>query len=207
MAVTSDISSLADALEALRAGELVVYPTETFYALGADPFSAEALERLFDAKGREHGKPVALIAADSKMAFELAETVPFYARRLGDNFWPGPLTIVMPPRAGIPDALLGPDGIGVRVSSNPIARSLCREFGRPLSATSANLAGGNPPVTLAAARTQLGNKVKAYLEGGTLRGGAPSTVVACAGNDVRVIREGAISENELMAAISAGALK
>ncbi|HYA36398.1 MAG TPA: L-threonylcarbamoyladenylate synthase [Candidatus Binataceae bacterium] len=207
MAVTSDISSLADALDALRAGELVVYPTETFYALGADPFSAEALERLFDAKGRERGKPVALIAADSKMALELAETTPFYARRLADNFWPGPLTIVMPPRAGIPDALLGPDGIGVRVSPNPIARSLCRELGRPLTATSANLAGGNPPVTLADARAQLGNKVKAYLEGGTLRGGVPSTVVACAGNDVRVIREGAISENELMAAISSGALK
>jgi L-threonylcarbamoyladenylate synthase len=204
----AEIAELEDALAALRAGELVVYPTETFYGLGADPYSAAALERLFAIKGRDPAKPVALIAADSKMAFEIASSVPGIARTLADAFWPGPLTIVMPARAGFPPQLVGPGGgVGVRVSPHPVARALSAGLGRPITATSANLSGDGAPATLAAARKSLGDKVKVFLEGGTLTGGAPSTVISCEGGTVTVIRAGAIAARELTAALSSGALK
>lgn len=203
----SEISGLADALDALRAGELIVYPTETFYGLGADPFSPAALDRLFALKGRDPKKPIALIAADSRMALEIAESVPNTARRLADAFWPGPLTLVLPPRDGIPRALVGPHGVGVRVSPHPVARALSAELKRPITATSANLSGHPPALTLAEARAAFGDKVKVYLEGGKLGGSHPSSVVVCDADGIRVLREGAITERELLAALSAGALK
>jgi len=187
---------IADALAALAAGEVIVYPTETFYAVGVDALSSDALARLFAIKGREPGKPVALIAADTAMAFAVAREVPAVARVLAEAFWPGPLTLVLPARGEIPAPLIGDDGgVGVRVSSHPIARALCAGFGRPLTATSANLAGEPPAVEPEVARRALGR----------LAGGAPSTVVTFAGSQMRVLRPGAISELQLTARLAARA--
>lgn len=197
---------ISDALAALAAGEAIVYPTETFYALGVDALSLNALERLFAIKGREPGKPVALIAANLTMAFAVARDVPVQARVLAEAFWPGPLTLVLPARDGIPAALIGADGgVGVRVSSHPIARALAAGFGGPLTATSANLAGALPAVELDAARRTLGDKVKVLVDDGELAGGAPSTVVAVDRAGMRVLRPGAVSERQLAAALTAGA--
>jgi len=197
---------IADALAALAAGEAIVYPTETFYALGVDALSSDALERLFAIKGREPGKPVALIAADTVMAFAVAREVPAAARVLADAFWPGPLTLVLPARDGIPTPLIGDDGgVGVRVSSHPIARALAAGLGRPLTATSANLAGEPPAVEPEAARCTLGGKIKVFVEDGRLAGGAPSTVVKFAGSEIRVLRRGAVSEGQLTARLAARA--
>jgi len=182
----------------------VVYPTETFYGIAADPFSPSALKKLFAIKGRDPQKPIALIAADAPMAFEVAADTPAIARRLAMAFWPGPLTIVLPARAGFPAYLVGPDGgVGVRVSPHPIARALSQELGHPITATSANRSGEEPATTLQAARKSLGDKVKVFLEGGTLSASAPSTVVACEPHGFRVIRAGAITERQLIAALSA----
>jgi L-threonylcarbamoyladenylate synthase len=198
-------SAVSDALAALAAGEAIVYPTETFYALGVDALSSQALERLFAIKGREPGKPVALIAADAAMAFALAREVPAAARVLAEVFWPGPLTLVLPARDGIPAALIGDDGgVGVRVSSHPLARALATAFRGPLTATSANLAGEPPAVEPAAARRALGDKVKVLVEDGRLAGGAPSTVVAIDRSGIRVLRQGAVSERQLAAALKSG---
>jgi L-threonylcarbamoyladenylate synthase len=195
---------IADALAALLAGEAIVYPTETFYALGVDALSSNALERLFAIKGREPGKPVALIAADTAMAFSVAREVPAEARVLAEAFWPGPLTLVLPARNGIPAPLIGDDGgVGVRVSSHPIARALAAGLKRPLTATSANLAGEPPAVEPEMARRALGAKVKVLVEDGRLAGGAPSTVVAIGNSGIRVLRPGAVSERQLTAALAA----
>ncbi len=190
-----------DGIAALKAGELVVYPTETFYAIGADAFSSIALRRLFEVKGREPGRPVGLIAADAAMAFSIARETPLDARRLADAFWPGPLTLVLPARDDIADELKGPDGVGMRVSPNPIARALSAGIGRPITATSANLSGEAPASTLENARAALGEKVKVYLEGGNLTASAPSTVVAINGSGWKMVRVGAISENQIAAAL------
>jgi L-threonylcarbamoyladenylate synthase len=192
---------LEDGIAALLAGELVVYPTETFYAIGADAFSSAALRRLFQAKGREPGRPVGLIAADTAMAFSVAREIPLEARRLADAFWPGPLTIVMPARDGIADELAGPDGVGVRVSPNQVARALSAGLGKPITATSANLSGTSPASKLDEARAGLGEKVKVYLEGGQLTAPAPSTVVAVNSSGWKMVRVGAISESQIAAAL------
>jgi L-threonylcarbamoyladenylate synthase len=190
-----------DGIAALKAGELVVYPTETFYAIGADAFSSIALRRLFEVKGREPGRPVGLIAADAAMAFSVAREIPLDARRLADAFWPGPLTLVLPAGDDIADELKGPDGVGMRVSPNPIARALSAGIGRPITATSANLSGEAPASTLENARAALGEKVKVYLEGENLTASAPSTVVAINGSGWKMVRVGAISENQIAAAL------
>jgi L-threonylcarbamoyladenylate synthase len=199
---------LEDGIEALQAGELLDYPTETFYAIGADAFSPTALRRLFDVKRREPGRPIGLIAADSAMAFSLAREIPLDARRLADAFWPGPLTIVLPARDDLAPELTGSDGVGVRVSPNPVARALSAGIGRPITATSANLSGQAPANTLDQARAALGKKVKVYLEGGKLTASAPSTVIAV-GVDGRwsLIRAGAISERQIAVAMAGDALK
>jgi len=199
--------SIEAAIAALQAGELVVYPTETFYAIGADAFSSSALARLFRVKRREAGRPVGLIAADTAMAFSLAREIPSNARRLADAFWPGPLTLVLPARDDLARELGGLEGVGVRVSPNPLACALSAGLGRPITATSANLSGEAPASTLDEARAGLGEKVKVYLDGGKLTAAAPSTVVAVSGSAWKMIRVGAISESQIAAAISAYALK
>ncbi len=198
---------LEDGIAALQAGELVVYPTETFYAIGADAFSAIALRRLFQVKGREPGRPVGLIAADTAMAFSVAREIPIDARRLADAFWPGPLTLVLPARDDIAPELAGADGVGVRVSPNPVARALSAGIGRPITATSANLSGAAPASTLEQARAGLGEKVKVYLEGGKLTASAPSTVVAVNQSGWKMVRLGAISESQIAIALAGDALK
>jgi L-threonylcarbamoyladenylate synthase len=193
--------SIEDGVAALLAGELVVYPTETFYAIGADAFSRVALQRLFAAKGREEGRPIGLIAADAAMAFSVAREISIDARRLADAFWPGPLTIVMPARDDIAPELAGPDGVGVRVSPNPVARALSAGIGGPITATSANLSGAPPASTIAEARAALGEKVKVYLEGEKSTASAPSTVIAVNGSGWKMVRVGAISAERIAAAL------
>jgi L-threonylcarbamoyladenylate synthase len=198
-------AAIAIAIAALRAGEVVVYPTETFYGIAADAFEPEALERIFEIKGRDTAKTIALIAHDAAAAFAIAREVPEIARRLAAAFWPGPMTIVMRARSGIPNALIGPDGgVGIRVSSHPIARTLAYGLGRPITATSANRSGEPPARTIAEARAALGDKVKVFVEGGTLTAGAPSAVVQCDRDGWRLLRAGAIGVDKIEAVLSIG---
>lgn len=202
------IDTIDEAIDALRAGELVVYPTETLYGIAADPFSKSALSRLFEVKGREAAKTVALIAADAVSALSLSREVSPVARRLADSFWPGPLTLVLPARTDIAPELVGPGGgVGVRVSPHPIAHALASGLGRPITATSANRAGKPPARTLAEARKALGDKVKVFLEGGTLGASAPSTVVEVKDSEWRIIREGAVSSAQIAIALAGEALE
>ena len=187
-------AAIAQAVAALRAGELVIYPTETFYGIAADPESPAALEKIFAAKGREPGKPIALIAADTAAAFSLAADVSPLADRLAAAFWPGPLTIVLPARAGLHAALVGPGGVGVRVSSHPVAQALAAGFGRPFTATIANLSGAPAVADPRLLAPRLSDQIKVVLEDGTLPGGTASTVVEVTGGALKIIRAGAIDE-------------
>jgi len=199
--------TLDDGIAALHASELVVYPTETFYGLGADPYSKEGLRRLFEVKGRDKDRPVGLIAADATMAFSIFHEIHPLARRLADAFWPGPLTIVMQPRDDFAPELCSPEGVSVRVSPNPVARTLAAGLGHPITATSANLSGQTPATTLDEARAAFGDKVKVYLEGGKLMAMRPSTVVVLSEDDWQILRPGVISETEIAAVLAGEALK
>jgi L-threonylcarbamoyladenylate synthase len=201
LAATDRDQAITEAADSIRAGGIVVFPTETFYGVAVDPFSPLAMERLFELKGREAGKTVALIAADAQSAFALASSIPPSARKLADRLWPGPLTIVMPSRDGLHESLVGADGgVGVRVSPDPIALALADVVGHPITATSANAAGEPPASTIAMARA-FGDRVSVYLDGGELNAVAPSTVVVCDFSGWRVIRAGAISAEEIAAAL------
>jgi L-threonylcarbamoyladenylate synthase len=194
--------AIARAIAALRAGEVIVYPTETFYGIGADAFSPEALERIFAIKGRQAAKTIALIAHDNDAAFAVAREVPQSARMLARAFWPGPLTLVMPARAGLPAALIGPEGgVGVRVSSHPMARALAQGLGRAITATSANRSGEPPARRIVEAHAALGEEVKVFVEAGTLTGGAPSTVVQCDHMGWKLLRAGAIDIDKIKAVL------
>jgi L-threonylcarbamoyladenylate synthase len=185
------------ALATLRRDGGVVYPTETFYGLGARALVPEAVARVAALKGRDAGKPIALVVADDAMLARVVARVPAPARRLVDAFWPGPLTLVLPAHADLPRPLTGGSGmIGVRVSSHPTAHALVAALGEPLTATSANPGGEAPALDVPEARRYFGDAV-AYVDGGRLAGGLGSTVLLVADDAARVIRRGATSIDAL----------
>jgi L-threonylcarbamoyladenylate synthase len=192
------------AVASLRAGGVVVFPTESVYGLGVDARSAEAVARLVAVRGREAGKPILVLVRDLAMAESLSAGFPPRAIRLAERFWPGPLTIVVPARADLAEPLVAGTGtIGVRVCGHPVAAALVSELDGPVTAPSANPPGAAPPRRLPQARAYFGDAVAMYLDGGTLQGGA-STVVAVDRQDVRVLREGLVSRAAVDAALAAG---
>lgn len=190
-------------MAALAAGELVVFPTESVYGLGADARSAAAVDRLVAVRGREPGKPILVLVRDLAMAETVAADVPNAARRLASEFWPGPLTLVLPARGDLPAPLTAGTGtIGVRVPGHPDAAALVAGLGGPVTAPSANPPGATPPRQLADARAYFGDTVAVYVDGGELAGGA-STVATIENDRVRVLRAGPVSEAALTAALEA----
>lgn len=189
---------LAGAVAALRRRDLIVYPTETLYGLGADALDEEALARLIALKGREPGKPISVLVSDLAMLRTLVDEIPPRALRLIERGWPGPLTLVLPAAPTVSLSLTGGSGtIGARISSAAIATELVRRFGRPITSPSANPAGGIPPTVVSQARSYFGDRVAAYVDGGPLPGEPPSTVLAVEGDQLRLIRPGVISLEDL----------
>jgi L-threonylcarbamoyladenylate synthase len=134
----------AAVIESLRGGGIVIYPTDTLYGLGVDPFSQKAIGRLLSAKAREGGKPIPLLLDEPARAFSLARNVSGGATRLMEKFWPGALTIVLPAAPGLPEAITGGTGtVGLRVPDHPVARTLAKASGGAITGTSANRSG-NP---------------------------------------------------------------
>jgi len=188
-------------VKALARGELAVFPTETLYGLGADACSEAAVERLVAVRGREAGKPILVLVRDVAMAARVAAEMSAEARRLAARFWPGPLTLVLPAKPGLPAALTAGSGtIGVRAPGHPVAAAIVDGLGGPVTAPSANPPGAEPPRRLDEARAYFGDRVGVYVDGGTLPGGG-STVASVEGGELRVLRAGAVSEAALRAAL------
>lgn len=185
--------SVAEAALALRRGGIVVYPTETFYGLGALASDPAAVARLGAAKLRPEGKPLPLVASDAEAAFATWDGVPAAARVLAASFWPGPLTLVARAAPGLPAAVTLGEGVGVRVPGSAVARELCRLAGGPVVSTSANPSGGPPPASPDALDPALLARVDLVLDGGPTPGGLPSTVVAVEGGEARLVRAGAVA--------------
>jgi len=195
--------SFSAALEALRRGAAIVFPTETFYGLGADALDEHAVERVASLKGRNPDAPIAVIVADREMLSQIVEEISSPAEKLIERFWPGPLTLILPAKQGLPAPLLNREGkIGVRVSSQPIAARLSRELGRPITATSANPTGKEPARTIQQARGYFSRALEIFLDGGTLAGRMGSTVAEVSGSQIEIVREGEIPSEELKKCIS-----
>ena len=166
---------LAPALAALERGEIVAFPTESSYGLAVDALDAAALERLWALKQRPADKVVALIVADRAMAVSLCREVPAAAEPLMAAHWPGPLTLALPARRGLPAALVSDGCVAMRCSSHLVARALAAGLGRPITATSANRAGGAPAHTADEVRAIFPTGCL-VLDAGPAAGGAPSTL-------------------------------
>jgi L-threonylcarbamoyladenylate synthase len=180
------------AVEALSGGDIIGLPTDTVYGLAAYPFRTGASDRLFRVKARPRNVALPVLVADEDQALGLCTAVPKAARRLMEQFWPGPLTLVLPRRPDL-DADLGADDatIGVRCPAHPVPLAICRRLG-PIATTSANR-HGEPPLTTAQALVEsLGPEVALVLDAGRCDQPA-STVVDCTGEATKLLREGPIS--------------
>lgn len=185
----------------LRAGELVAFPTETVYGLGADAGNSDAVLRIYETKGRPRFNPLIVHVADLAMAERLVTLSPL-ARRLA-AFWPGPLTLVLPKRAdaGLSDLVTaGLDTVGIRIPDHPLALELIRAAGRPLAAPSANRSGKLSPTTAAQVERSFAGAVP-VLDGGPSQAGVESTILAVEGDMVTQLRAGALPREEIEAAI------
>jgi L-threonylcarbamoyladenylate synthase len=187
---------LAGALAVIRGGGVVAFPTETTYGLGVDALDERALERLLTLKGRGAEKAVSVIVSGRDMVQSLCAEIPPLAHQLMADHWPGPLTLVLPARAGLPAPLVSEGGVAVRHSSHPLADALVRAWGRPITATSANPAGQPPARTPAEVRAAFAAAVTAgelhVCEGGDTAGGPASTLVRVRGERLEILRRGPV---------------
>ncbi|RED37458.1 translation factor SUA5 [Rhodopseudomonas thermotolerans] len=182
-----------EAARALRGGGLVAFPTETVYGLGADAVNAEAVARLYAAKGRPSFNPLIAHVADLDAARAIAR-FDSVALRLAEAFWPGPLTLVLPKAAScsVCDlATAGLDSVALRVPAHPVAQALLRAFGGPVVAPSANRSGHVSPTTAAHVATDLGGRIDVIVDGGAVTVGVESTIVGCLGDPV-LLRPGGV---------------
>ena len=196
-------SGVAEAARLLRDGAPVAFPTETVYGLGADATDDRAVAGIFAAKQRPRFNPLIVHVADAAMAEALVEFND-RARRLAETFWPGPLTLILPRRPDSTLSLLvsaGLDSVAVRVPALPLARSLLQEVERPIAAPSANLSGQVSPTTAQHVLDSLRGRIPLILAGGRCSVGLESTVVDLTGSKARLLRPGAITEEDLTSLI------
>jgi L-threonylcarbamoyladenylate synthase len=192
--------NLERAAELLRAGQVVAFPTDTVYGVGAPAFDAASVASIYIAKERPPEKAIPVLIADASDLPRIAASVPDCARVLIARFWPGALTLVLPKRPDVPEIVSSDETVAVRIPDLDLARALLRLTG-PLAATSANRSGRPSPVAAADVMAQLGGRIAAVLDGGPCPGGIPSTVVDCTTSPPRVLREGALSLSVLRTAL------
>lgn len=191
------IEAVLKAAEGIKSGQLAVLPTDTVYGVGADAFAPLAVTQLLAAKGRGREVPPPVLIADLRAVDGLAIDVPDYARALMEEFWPGPLTLVLRAQPSLAWDLGETNGtVALRMPNDEIALALLREVG-PMAVTSANRHGYPASRTVLDAATQLGGAVEFYLDGGPARGGIASTILDCTREEPIFLRRGALTEEQL----------
>lgn len=199
---TTRAATLDDALAALRRGEPIGLPTETVYGLAADAHDPAAVRRIYELKGRPSDHPLIVHVADAVTASRWAGDWPDAAEALAEAFWPGPLTLILPRAANVPDEVTGgQDTVGLRVPAHPVAQALLRAFEGGVAAPSANRFGRLSPTTAAHVREEFGDAVPIVLDGGECEIGLESTIVDLSTDTPRILRPGKISRPEIEAVI------
>jgi L-threonylcarbamoyladenylate synthase len=199
----SENDTLTRALELLHSGGLVAFPTDTVYGVGALAFDGNAIEAIYAAKDRPVEKAIPVLISDTNELDRVAIDITESAHNLASRFWPGPLTILVPKRADLPQAVSATATVGVRVPDHAIARALLRLAG-PMAVTSANISGAQSPVTAEEVYRQLGGRIPLVIDGGRTPGGVPSTLVDCTEPELTILREGPISREELISVLNIG---
>ncbi len=195
-----DSAVLDEVRRVFRDGGVVVGPTDTLYGIMAPALNEEAVARVFRVKGRRPDKPLPLLLAESHHVLLVGEPDERFWR-LALRFWPGPLTIVVRARPGVPGSLAPQGYVGVRLPNCPLAREIARIAGGVVTGTSANKSGRESPRTVYDASAQLGDSVDLYIDGGPALLGKPSTVVFLGDEGVEILREGAVPAEKVMEAL------
>ncbi len=192
------MNDIPGAARALRAGELVAFPTETVYGLGADASNPKAVAKIFAAKGRPADHPLIVHLPDAGHLSRWASDIPDAAHRLAAAFWPGPLTLILRRHASVSDAITGGQGtVGLRVPKHPVALELLREFDGGIAAPSANRFGHVSPTTAAHVREEFGTAVSLILDGGPCVVGIESTILDLSAGPPRILRPGMLDASAL----------
>lgn len=195
-------SEIEAAVEALRAGDLVAFPTETVYGLGANAQNPAALRKIFAAKGRPAQHPLIVHLDSAKYLHRWTQKLSPEAEKLAARFWPGPLTLVVHKAPHVLDAVTGgQDTVAIRVPGHPMAQQLLTAFGGGIAAPSANRYGHLSPTRAEHVRDELGDAVKIVLDGGECQLGVESTIVSCVDGSVRLLRPGAVTLTQLRSAV------
>jgi L-threonylcarbamoyladenylate synthase len=192
----SQPEAIKRALDLLRRGELVAFPTDTVYGLAADVHNLQAIERLFLAKERAASKAIAVLVGSAQAMAQVALHIPQSAQRLAAAFWPGPLTVVVERHPDLPSNISPLPTIGVRMPAHPVALALLNAAG-PLAVTSANISNAANTASAQAVLEQLGGRIDLILDGGQTPGGTPSTVVDCTRAELKILRIGPISAEDI----------
>ena len=188
------------ALETLLKGGLVAFPTDTVYGLGAVAFDDQAVASIYLAKERPIEKAIPILIGDARDLEKISDDFRDVVRSLAAHFWPGPLTIIVPKKPTLPEAVSATATVGVRVPDHPVARELLRAAG-PMAVTSANISGQASPSTAQEVFDQLNGRIELIIDGGQTPGGIPSTLVDCSGEEIQVLRDGPISLEQILAAL------
>lgn len=198
--LTTDPNAIPRALEILRAGGLIAFPTDTVYGLAARIDDPAGINKLYEAKARSASKAIAVLIAEVEQLGQLTPGLTPSARLLAERFWPGALTLVVPKHHGLPANLSPLPTVGVRMPDHAFARALMRAAG-PLATSSANISGDTNTLTAQQVLEQLEGRLELVLDGGAVPGGVPSTVVDCTQDPPKILRQGALTEETLLAAL------
>jgi L-threonylcarbamoyladenylate synthase len=198
----TEILSLTDpdafqvASDVIQAGGVIAFPTDTVYGIGVSAFNQDAIEKIYQVKGRSHLKAIPILAGDAGDLVRIAAPFPPAAQKIIHEFWPGALTVVLPLLAGLPKNLSPTPTIGLRIPDHDQVRDLLRKTG-PLAATSANLSGEASALTADEVFQQLDGRIDLILDGGPVPGGTASTVLDCSGEELKILREGPITKQAI----------
>jgi L-threonylcarbamoyladenylate synthase len=188
------------AVEVLRAGGLIAFPTDTVYGVAALPWAEEPVVRLYVAKRRPRDKPIPLLLSGADQLDRVA-TLPEPFRPLAARFWPGGLTLLLPKKESVPAAVSAGPAVAVRVPDLSLARDLIELAGGVLAVTSANISGQASPSTACQVEEQLGRRIDLIIDGGACRGGIPSSILDCTSSPPALLRRGAVAEEDLVAIV------
>jgi tRNA threonylcarbamoyl adenosine modification protein (Sua5/YciO/YrdC/YwlC family) len=199
----NSFDSIREAVRIIEAGGLVAFPTDTVYGLATDLHSETAIDRIYQAKGRDMTKAIPVLINSLDQIHQVALDLPDSARRLAEKFWPGALTLIVPRLPELPNNLSSSHTVAVRMPDYAPVLTVLQHCG-PLAVTSANISGAANPLTAEDVFTQLGGKIDLILDGGPVSGGVPSTIVDCSLEPAIIIRHGAISDDAILAALQNG---
>ncbi len=201
--ITSDESlqkGLNEAITIISEAGIVAFPTESFYGLGVDATNTYAVKRLFHIKKRDHNLPILILISSLRDLPRYVVSVPSRAKRLGEEFWPGGLTMVFQASFALSSALTSGEGkVGIRISSHPLANSLSKTLHIPITATSANISGNPPCISADQVELWFNNAVDLILDGGKTPGKHPSTILDVTVDPPLMIREGLVKREEIIA--------